>query len=107
MVKAIENEKDFDTLIEKPTIVKFTAAWCGACKVIEPLYKDLAQKLHTKYQFVTVDVDKLPALANTCKIRGMPTFLFFDKGKQLNGQIIGAAVTPNEFLHKIEEIFKH
>lgn len=101
----IETDDEFDSLIQKPTIVKFTAEWCSACKGIQPLYTKIAQELHNNYQFITVDLNKLPKIAKTYKIRGIPVFLFFDKGKQLKGEILGARITKQEFLNTIKKVF--
>ncbi len=107
VIHVIKDEESFNDLIKKPTIVKFTASWCGACKIIQPTYEKIAQELHSKYQFVTLDVDKFSALADKYNIRGMPTFLFFDQGEKLEGQIIGAGVKYEEFINKINDIFNH
>ncbi len=105
-IHELNDEKFFNNLIKKPTIVKFTASWCGACKVIQPIYEKLAQDHHPKYQFVIIDVDHFSALADKYHIRGLPTFLFFDKSEKLDGQIIGASIKYVDFLNKIETIFK-
>jgi thiol-disulfide isomerase/thioredoxin len=51
---------------DKCTVLYFTAAWCGPCRMISPIYADLA-KQNAGANFVKVDVDDLPEVAQVCK----------------------------------------
>lgn len=53
--------------------IDFTAVWCGPCRVISPVFDELAAK-HTNALFVKVDVDKHAQVAQECNISAMPTF---------------------------------
>ena len=77
----------------KPTLVDFHAVWCGPCKMMDPVLKNVHQKLGEKVTFLKVDVDKNPAAANSLGIRGVPTLILFKNGKILwrqSGMISGA-----------------
>lgn len=99
----ITSAEEFNELIKKPTVIKFTATWCTACTAIQPTYEKVAEELHSKYQFATLDVDAFPELAEKYHIRGMPTFLFFNQGKKMEGHIIGANIKYIDFLNKVEQ----
>lgn len=105
IVIEITSREQFDQLTQKPTVVKFTAGWCAACKAIQKTYEKVAEELHSKYQFATLDVDAFPELADKYQIRGMPTFLFFHRGEKLESQIIGANIKYIDFLNKVEKTF--
>lgn len=93
----IKNTQDFDEKVlhaTKPVIVDFSASWCGACQTMKPIFHDLAHKLSDKYEFVTVDVDANAELAEKYQIRGIPTFLLFEAGKQVGQPLVGAVSAP-------------
>lgn len=78
------NDIDFDTevLSEKgPVLVDFTAAWCGPCKLQGAILEELADK-DVKVPIRSVDVDECPELAARYGIRGMPTLVLFEGGRE-------------------------
>lgn len=68
---------------EMPVLVEFTATWCGPCKMLEPILKELAEQWEGKVQILQVDVDQNAELAMQYNVMGVPTLLFFSKGKLL------------------------
>jgi thioredoxin len=76
-IKHLKNQQE---LVDKNSIVKFTATWCGPCKKIAPVYSELAEK-YTKIYFYEVDVDKQEDIAEEFGVNSMPTFIFFSRGK--------------------------
>lgn len=63
----------------KPTVVDFSATWCGPCKVMKPIFESLADELGDKFNFVSIDVDENPELANKYQIQSIPAFVFLDE----------------------------
>lgn len=68
---------------EKPVFVDFWASWCGPCRAISPIVKELSEELGDKINFVKVDVDQNKELASKYNIMSIPTLAIFQ-----NGQII-------------------
>ncbi len=92
---------NFDSEVMKsavPVLADFWAEWCGPCRVIAPILKDLARDYQDKIKIVKVNVDLEPDLAMQFNVSSIPTLLFFKNG-QLVKQQIGAV--PRQALEKI------
>lgn len=66
---------------DQPVLVDFTAVWCGPCKMLDPIVKQLAQDWAGKVKVVKVDVDDNQDLAMAYSIMGVPTLMLFIKGQ--------------------------
>ncbi|WP_299441375.1 thioredoxin [uncultured Aquimarina sp.] len=68
---------------ETPVLVDFYADWCGPCKVLAPILKEVKDELGSTIKIVKIDVDKNQPLAAKYQVKGVPTMLLFKEGKQL------------------------
>jgi len=66
---------------EQPVLVDFTAVWCGPCRMLEPVVKELAQSWTGKVKIVKLDVDGSPNLASDYGVMGGPTLMLFKGGE--------------------------
>ncbi len=78
-------KRSFKKLIssETPVLVDFFADWCGPCKMLAPILKDVKEELGDAVKIVKIDVDKNQSIAAKYQVRGVPTMLLFKDGKQV------------------------
>lgn len=69
------------------TFVRFTASWCGPCKIIEPTFLKLGAQ-NPDVAFVSIDVDKFDEIAATYSAFSIPLFVAIRSGKVL-GRLSG------------------
>jgi thioredoxin 1 len=75
----------FEKLInsDTPTLVDFSAEWCGPCKAMHPILQELAGRVKSKAKIVKIDVDRNQSLSAKLKIMGVPTFIVYKNGEQV------------------------
>lgn len=86
------NEDDFEEKVlksKKPVLIDFWAEWCMPCKILEPIFYELAKEYNGKVLFARVNVDENPGLAQRFSIMAIPTLVLIKEGKEAE-RIIGA-----------------
>lgn len=86
---------------EKPVLVDFFAEWCGPCKTMSPILKDVAKQVQGKAKIIKIDVDKNQQVASVYQVRGVPTLILFKNGKQIWRQ--SGVVHANELVNLINQ----
>ena len=85
----------FQDLIDsdKLVLIDFYATWCGPCKMLFPILKEVKDVLQEQVSIIKIDVDKNQEIAALYQVRSVPTLLLFQNGKVLWRQ---SGVVPKE-----------
>ncbi len=75
-------KNNFNTIItgDVPVLVDFYADWCGPCKMLSPILKEVKSAMADNLKIIKIDVDKNQALASKFQVRGVPTMILFKNG---------------------------
>ena len=102
-IKIKKMNTNFADIIQsgKPVLVDFFATWCGPCQMLAPILKQVKDSLGERITIIKIDVDKNQQMAAQYQVRGVPTMILFQNGKQLWRQ--SGVLTKEEILKTILE----
>ncbi len=98
-------DTNFEELVlkaDKPVLVDFWAAWCGPCRMLAPIVKELAEEFDGKAFVGKLDIDSNQDFAAKYGVRNIPTVLFFKNGEVVEKQV---GVAPkNTYAEKLNAL---
>ena len=79
----MSNNETFGSIIkgDKPVLVDFFATWCGPCKMMPPILKEVKDKMGESISIYKVDVDVHQNIAAHFSVNSVPTLAVFKEGK--------------------------
>jgi len=92
-----QTETSFALKSEKglPMVVDFSASWCGPCHMLKPVFEEVEKKYAGRIDFMTIDIDSFPDLAEKYGIQAVPTIVFINATGEEKDRSVG-------FVDKIE-----
>jgi thioredoxin 1 len=66
-----------------PVLIDFHADWCGPCKTLAPIIKQVKDVLGEEIKIIKIDVDKNPSIAAQYQVKGVPTLILFKAQQQV------------------------
>ncbi len=98
------NKSNFVKETEKGVVVvDFSASWCGPCKMMIPIFEEVSKEMKD-VKFTKVDVDDNPDIAQKFGVMGIPTFIVFKNGKEVDRST--GAVPKSSLKAKLEAASK-
>lgn len=86
-------DESFEDVVLKsrvPAIVDFWAPWCGPCRMLAPIVKDLAQEYDGRAVVAKINTDENLRVAGDLDIMGIPTLILFKDGEEVD-RVVGFA----------------
>ncbi len=90
-------DAEFAQLLESselPILIDFYATWCGPCTAIAPILDEFAAENAGKVKVVKLNVDENPRTPAKYGVRGIPTLILFNNGKEID-KIVGLTSKEN------------
>lgn len=85
-----------------PVLVDFYAEWCGPCKMMGPIVKEMADTYDGKMRIGKLNIDEDIEIAQKYKVMSVPTFIIFKKGEPVETMM--GSMPKTELEEKIKKV---
>lgn len=65
-------------------VVDFYADWCGPCKMMMPVFEEVAEEYKGKVKIGKMNVDESPKTPGEFSVSGIPTIVFLKNGEEVS-----------------------
>ncbi|GIV33023.1 MAG: hypothetical protein KatS3mg031_0558 [Chitinophagales bacterium] len=99
-------DEDFEQKLaeNKKVIVKYSADWCGQCRLFAPKYKRLSEDpLYSDTVFLDVNAEKNALARKKAGVKNLPFFAVFKNGQLVEGTATSKEETVIDLLQKLHE----
>ncbi|MEU7279453.1 thioredoxin [Streptomyces sp. NPDC045431] len=87
---------------DRPVLVKFTATWCGPCRQLAPVLKEISAEEADRLKVVEIDVDTNPETVSRYAVLSTPTLMVFDGGEPVRSMV--GARPKRRLLQELEDV---
>jgi thioredoxin 1 len=87
---------------ELPVVIDFGAAWCGPCKMVEPLMEELSKEYEGRVVVGKCDIEGNQEIALKYGIRNIPAILYMKGGEVVDKQV--GATTKAKLEEKLTKL---
>ena len=104
-MEMVITENNFEEEVLKseiPVLVDFYADWCGPCKMMAPIVKELAEKFDGKCKVGKCNIDENLKVAQNYRVMSIPTFIVFKNGEAVVTAV--GAMSKNDLESKINAV---
>ena len=84
------NRESFEKIIAqdgKTVLVDFWAGWCGPCRMLSPVVKEIADEYEGIIKVGKINVDEQRELAGQFQVTGIPMLVMFKNGKAVDAKV--------------------
>jgi thioredoxin 1 len=85
-----------------PVLSDFWAAWCGPCRIMNPIIEELAETFAGRAKVAKLNVDEEDALALQYHVMAIPTLIFFQNGERVD--TVEGVVAKDDLTARLEAL---
>ncbi len=88
---------------KKPVILDVYATWCGACRGMEPTFRELGAQYKDQIVFAKINYDESPEIVEKYNVTLLPTFIFLRPGDATPAMKLTGGMSKAEFESQIAQ----